>query len=520
MSFLRKYLPFLTLALAISGLYLFDLSAVGVLGPDEPRYAAIGEAMGHTGRLITPLLWGSPWFEKPPLLYWMTALATWAGLKGELAGRAPVALLSLVFLAVSFRLVKNEFGVFAAAISVGMLATSAGWLAYSGLCLTDLPLAVCFSLAVFLALPLLRNSRTTGPVSSAPPEEPASSFADWRRAAVPGALRREPPLLTKIGARLTAIGALIGLGALAKGLVPLALAAPFFWFLRAYWRKWWVAVAACLAVALPWYIAVYVENGYPFLQEFFVKHHLERLYSASLQHVQPWYYYFPVVVLGLFPWTPMLGVLFNSGFQWDRRKQFLAAIFLFGFVIFSISLNKLPGYVLPILPALLILISSFFEDKSAVEIGKGWLVACAVLIALIPFLASVLPGSLVIGRYTWSAIKLDRTALFYIIAPLAVILLARRSWMPALLALSIVAGGIYVKSVCYPVIDDRVSARGVWRRIQFIENDVCDGGTNRDWIYGLNFYLPRPMPYCGTGPFHYMMRSNGRTQPTITPVHP
>ena len=486
MSFLRKYLPFFTLAVAISGLYLFDLNAVGVLGPDEPRYAAIGEAMGHTGRLITPLLWGSPWFEKPPLLYWMTAAATWAGLKGELAGRVPVALLSLGFLAISFRLIKTEFGLFAAAISVGTLATSAGWLAYSGLCLTDLPLAVCFSLAVFLALPLLR----------------------------------EPPLAAKIDARLTAIGVLIGLGALAKGLVPLALAAPFLWFLRAYWRKWWLAVLACLAVALPWYVAVYIENGYPFIQEFFVKHHLERLYSASLQHVQPWYYYFPVVLLGLFPWTPMLGVFFNRGFRWDRRKQFLAAIFLFGFVIFSISLNKLPGYVLPILPALLILISSFFEDKSAVEIGKGWLVACAILIALIPLIASVLPGSLVIGRYTWSAIKLDRTALFYIVAPLAVILLARRSWMPALLALCIVAGGIYVKSVCYPVIDDRVSARGVWRRIQPIENDVCDGGTNRDWIYGLNFYLPRPMPYCGTGPFHFMMRSNGRTQPTITPIHP
>ena len=62
------------LLLALVGiLYLFQLSAVGVLGPDEPRYSAIGHAMLQSGDYVTPRLWGSPWFEKPPLLYWMTA---------------------------------------------------------------------------------------------------------------------------------------------------------------------------------------------------------------------------------------------------------------------------------------------------------------------------------------------------------------------------------------------------------------------------------------------------------------
>ena len=73
MSSFRRLLPLVTLAVAIAALYLYKLDGVGVFGPDEPRYAAIGRSMAQTGDLVTPQLWGAPWFEKPPLLYWMTA---------------------------------------------------------------------------------------------------------------------------------------------------------------------------------------------------------------------------------------------------------------------------------------------------------------------------------------------------------------------------------------------------------------------------------------------------------------
>ena len=78
--------------------YFFGLTATGVLGPDEPRYAAIGRTMAQAGDWVTPRLWGTPWFEKPPLLYWMTGVATRLGLGMELAPRLPVALTSVVFL--------------------------------------------------------------------------------------------------------------------------------------------------------------------------------------------------------------------------------------------------------------------------------------------------------------------------------------------------------------------------------------------------------------------------------------
>src|SRR6516162_10080870 len=60
--------------------YFYGLNAAGLIGPDEPRYASVARQMAGSGDWITPRLWGQPWFEKPALLYWMTAAAYRAGL--------------------------------------------------------------------------------------------------------------------------------------------------------------------------------------------------------------------------------------------------------------------------------------------------------------------------------------------------------------------------------------------------------------------------------------------------------
>ncbi len=95
---LQRISIFALFTCAVAFLYLYNLNGTGVLEPDEPRYASIGRAMAQSGDWVTPRLWGSPWFEKPAFLYWMTALGTEAGLDLDLSGRLPVALLSLVFL--------------------------------------------------------------------------------------------------------------------------------------------------------------------------------------------------------------------------------------------------------------------------------------------------------------------------------------------------------------------------------------------------------------------------------------
>ena len=86
----------LVAALAIP--YLLFLASSGLLGPDEPRYAAIGHQMASSGDWITPTLWGKPWFEKPPLLYWLIAIFDTLGFPPDIAARLPITLLGLGFL--------------------------------------------------------------------------------------------------------------------------------------------------------------------------------------------------------------------------------------------------------------------------------------------------------------------------------------------------------------------------------------------------------------------------------------
>ena len=455
-----------------------------MMSTDEPRYAAIGQAMARTGDWLTPTLWGSAWFEKPPLVYWMSATFFDIGLKPEIAARLPVVLLSLLFLASAAWLVAREFGRAAGAVAMGLLATSAGWVAYSNFCLTDLPMAVFFSLALLLSLPLLRHD----------PDE------------------------SHLAIRFAAIGVCLGVAVLAKALVPLALCGPLAWFLRKWWRVWWCALAGLLITAGPWFVAMYWRHGMAFVNELFLKHHLERLYSASIQHVQPWYYYVPVLLAALFPWTPLLAIFARKrAVPWDRRRTMLLATVVYGFVFFSAVLNKLPGYLLPLLPALWILVGAEMEKRTFAELGKKWLVAPALLIALIPLIAKGLPSALGAGKV--SALHLGHlgaTEMFYIVAPLAALLLGRRSWLSALLVLCVVAGGILVKATAYPLLDEQVSARGLWREVERKQLLVCDGGINRDWAYGLSFYLGRELPVCSSGDEdRWRLHAKGRARPLL-----
>ena len=108
--------------------------------------------MAQTGDWVTPRLWGKPWFEKPPLLYWMTAAGFKAGLDQDLAPRLPVALVSVGFLIYFFIALRREFDERVAFYATAILATSAGWLAFSHVAVTDLPMSAAFAAAMLIAM--------------------------------------------------------------------------------------------------------------------------------------------------------------------------------------------------------------------------------------------------------------------------------------------------------------------------------------------------------------------------------
>jgi 4-amino-4-deoxy-L-arabinose transferase-like glycosyltransferase len=397
----------------------------------------------------------------------------------------PVALLSLAFLAGMLELLRREFGIEAAAIATALLATSAGWLAYSSFALTDVPLAVFFSTAVFLGLPLLRAKPDT----------------------------------QHIDLRFALIGAALGLATLAKGLVPLVLAAPLVWFLRAFWRKYWIAAAACAIIALPWYVLVYLRNGKVFLLEFFWKHHFERLYSATLQHVQPWYYYVPILLAALFPWSPLFGVVVLRPRTSDRRRTCLSVIVGFGFLFFSASLNKLPGYLLPLLPSAFVLLGASFEFRRTAEFSRWWFAACGALVGLLPLVARFLPQSLESGKLTVGSLgHFTATQWAYVLAPVVVAAVARRTWIIPVLVIMFVFGGMLLKITAYPSLDRDVSPRVFWRSIQTRSGEVCDGGLDRHWDYGIAFYRGAPLPPCTSGSYKFELLSRGHGIPVLAPL--
>ena len=459
-------------------LYLYGLSSAGLLPPDEPRYASIAREMARSGDWITPRLWGQPWFEKPALLYWMSGAAFRLGGGTELAPRLPVALLAVGFLIFYQRVLQRHFGCLAAWCATAVLGTSAGWIGFAHVGVTDLPLAACFAASMLLAL-------------------------DWVKEGDPR--------------RLPASAALMGAAVLAKGLVPLVLAAPLFWAGRRRWRDLprLRVLLPFAAVALPWYALCYARNGKAFLVTFFWEHHFERFVSGALLHQRPFWFYVPVLLAGLMPWSPLLLLVLLRPWSSDPRRRFLLLWLAFGFVFFSGATNKLPGYLLPLLPAAAALMGlALAESRTAGRV----LAVCALGTVALALLPPVLPTAVAAGlsraprpAFSWT---------WLLPAGLAAVAWAlerrgRRLAAVGLISAGMAAGTVAVAAVSLPQLDRAVSARILWRDIASRRDRICLGELNRNWRYGLNYYSEVPLPDCSAQPRPLRLAQEPRRMPVL-----
>ena len=485
---LRKIPPILWLVVPLAYvLYVYGLGSVGILGVDEPRYASVAREMAQSGDWVTPRLWGQPWFEKPALSYWMTAAGFRAGLPPDWAPRLPVALLAIGFLAFYRWMLGREFGCRAAWMATLILGTTGIWLGYSQVGVTDLPLAATFSAAMLLCLP-------------------------W--------VGREDPRY------LPAAAAMLGLATLAKGLVAVVLALPLLWWMRSRRPPARVvvgSVAAFLAVALPWYGLCYWRNGWPFIEDFIVKQHFARVTSGSLMHVQPWWFYLKWAPALLLPWTPLL-MLFGRQAAWrDPRRQFLLAVALFGLAAFSAALNKLPGYILPIVPAVGALTGVVLDEAAKRGAARPLLAGCGLVLVAFPVAAAVLPDALAHGLSHVTRPRFEAAWLLAAAPALAALALDRRG--KRLAAVAAVAAGVgagvfYLKAKAAPELNESVSARGLWSHIAAHAGDVCVDGIDRSWRYGLNYYSVQPIPDCGEAPTPWWLRQEPGQRPRLVPAPP
>ena len=139
------------------------LGALGLVGPDEPRYAAIARAMAETHDWVTPRLWGTPWFEKPVLYYWTAGIAMRIFGVSEFAARLPSALAALLAVVAVAWTALRSYGVGAAWYSLLMLPTSVAMIGFSRAASPDMLFAGLLTAAMAVACEMLQKPRP-GPI--------------------------------------------------------------------------------------------------------------------------------------------------------------------------------------------------------------------------------------------------------------------------------------------------------------------------------------------------------------------
>lgn len=454
-------------------LYFYHLAAVGLIGPDEPRYAAIARTMAASGDWVTPRLLGQPWFEKPALLYWMEAVFFRAGFGAEIAPRLPVALLAVAFLGFFWWILRREFGDRPASFATAMLGTSAAWIVSSQIGTTDLPLTVTYSAAMLLALPWVRRRD--------------AAFLPW-------------------------VATFLGLAVLAKGPVAAVLACPILLPWKGpFWRDLGRNILTFLrprvalpflAVTLPWYALCTWANGAAFLKDFIWKHNVERFVSSTAvgNHGQPFWFFGPVLLALLLPWTPLLLLTFRRTLYADAGRLFLLTWAALWLVFFSQSANKLPSYILPMIPAAAVLLGvALAEARNA----AGWLAACAVLLIAFPIAAPLVPMAVATGLSHAPAPHFHWTWLLPLAVAIAAGALDRRGRRFAAV-LTIVAGAtigtVVLKNSAAPELDRLVSARALRLQLGPRQDTVCVDWVPRKMEYSLDYYFVPPLPQCGQQP--------------------
>ena len=349
---------YIFLFLIIIAFYLYGLGRLPLLGPDEPRYAQVAREMFLSGDLITPRLGGHTWFEKPALLYWMIAAAFKIFGVSEWSARVGPAICGLLTIAAVWwvgREIQLGFP------SLAVTATCLGLIVFSRGVSFDVvvTMTTTWSLAFFLLYQLKRKRSL-----------------------------------------LIGFYAFVGVSLLAKGLVGIVI--PFgvvglYYLLRRAWPDrlalvslvWGVPLA--LAVSAVWYGPVIAKHGWSFVDEFFVQHHFARYVSNKYHHPQPIYFYPAIILMLALPWTPFLieGLIKARRWAWRGAddlsivRVFSLAWLLAPIVFFSFSGSKLPGYVLPSLPAAALLMADMLRQRKPallISMASGTLVL--VLIAL------------------------------------------------------------------------------------------------------------------------------------------
>ncbi len=332
----------LLVGLALVGLVLFfyRLGAPALMDPDEGRYAEIAREFFVRGDWLIPHLNLLPYLEKPPLVYWLTALSFKALGATEAAARLPSAVSALAGVFLAYALGRRLWGPGPGVLGAMVLARTAGYVALGRILTLDMTFSLWLSLGIGLGyLALSRGQNRLWP---------------WAYLALALAV------LTKGPVALVLAGLSWGLWALLVSPPPQPSpnkgeGATRRVFLRLgclYQPRGWALLAA---ITLPWF--VYAQWRYPeFFRFFILEQHFGRFLTPAI-HPEPLWYYLPVLLALLLPWAWLLPWTLKSGERWrDPDSRFLVIWAAVIVVFFSLSRGKLAPYILPALLPLALLV--------------------------------------------------------------------------------------------------------------------------------------------------------------------
>jgi 4-amino-4-deoxy-L-arabinose transferase-like glycosyltransferase len=354
-SWLLGVLSFGWLALWFAGLNLRPLGE-----PDEARYAEVAREMFASGAWLTPKLDGFNFFDKPALQYWASALFYELFGVHEWAARLWVALTGLLAIVAAGWASKRLYGARTGWIAALVLGSTLLFVAGAHINTMDMGVAAFLTVAICLFL-----------------------VAQFDLSA-----ERQRVRLNLVG------WASLALAVLSKGLIGLVLPAITLTIFMLWESDWTIlrrltmgwGLCVVLLIAAPWFIAISIKHS-DFFDYFFIKEHFSRFLTNVYDRDRPWWFFIPVVLLGLFPWMAFLPFS-RSGWRSvsERRSgRFLLCWIAVVFAFFSASHSKLPFYILPIFPALAMLIAWRLSALSvrALEWRFMWISALAITMAVV-----------------------------------------------------------------------------------------------------------------------------------------
>jgi len=464
-------------------LFLYGLAQFGLIGADEPRYAQVAREMLERHDWITPVLGGQPWLEKPPLYYWQAMISYRVFGVSDWAARLPSAVdASFLVLAVYFflRRFRPGFELDGALIA----ASSAGIVGYARAASMDMALAAGFTIGML-------------------------GWWAWRESS------------QRIF--LAIFYGFIALGTLAKGPIAFCLAAAVIVLYAAGAREfrlvlktlWLPGILLFCAIAMPWFLAVQARNP-EFFRVFILEQNLGRFSKDLYHHIEPFWYYLPVTALALVPWTVFViaAVVQRAHWWWGKRSRadgtgrdfenqfgvFACCWLIVPVVFFSVSQSKLPGYILPAVPAGALLLADYLRRHLEQADAKPTATGLAALHALLAgglVVPACLIAYIVQHRPSGERPMLVTLAVAFVLCAGIALTLVRRMGLRMLRFVTVIpvllTVGIVLRLGAVSL-DQALSARPLAMEIAAIETHplpLAVYHVRRELEYGLTFYRNR-----------------------------